>query len=470
MMQLVKTEDWAKRLFGHAQLNDQRLTHRLVQIGCQISEHAGKSIVGSCAGDTAKVEGAYRFIRNERVDAQAIGESGFVATVEQCQKHETILALEDSTTLSYKHAVREQLGHLSGTRDSKNKGFWVHNVLALSAHTEQTIGLLEQSYWIRDPKQYGCSRDRKKRAYTEKESFKWENASRRIAQRLGDKMADVISVCDREADIYDYLYYKQNHSQRFIVRASHNRGVANDYEGLFEQAVHAPVLGYYEVNIPQKGGRKARTAKMELKACAVEMTSPQRLSNTPERIHANLVVAQEVDSDEQQPLRWLLLSSEAIDSYKQARQITRYYELRWRVEDFHKVWKSGGTDVEELRLQQPDHIERMAVIMAFVAVKLLQLRELFDQSRLKESAKIPCDHLLETYEWQTLWLTDKQCALPAQVPSGVWAYHAIGRLGGWIDSKRTGVVGWAALWQGWYRLQDRVEGMKIALSLQETVS
>lgn len=466
MMQLVKTEDWSKRLFGQAQLNDQRLTKRLVQIGCQISEHAGKSIVGSCAGNSAKVEGVYRFIRNERVDAQAIGESGFLATVEQCKQHETILALEDSTTLSYKHGVREQLGHLSGTRDSQKKGFWVHNVLALNAHTEQTIGLLDQSYWIRDPKQHGCSKDRKKRTYEAKESFKWESASRRIAQRFGDKMDDVISVCDREADIYDYLRYKQSHSQRFIVRASHNRGVASEQGNLFDKAVDAPVLGYYEVNIPQKGGRKARTAKLALKACSVKVACPKRLSNPPESIDVNLVVAQEVESDEKQPLRWLLLSSEGIDNYTQARQVTRYYELRWRVEDFHKVWKSGGTHVEALRLQQAEHLERMAVIMAFVAVKLLQLRELFDQSRLRDSANLSCDQLLEKHEWQTLWLTDKKCALPAQAPSGVWAYHAIGRLGGWIDSKRTGVVGWAALWQGWYRLQDRVEGMQLALSLQ----
>ena len=47
---------------------------------------------------------------------------------------------------------------------------------------------------------------------------------------------------------------------------------------------------------------------------------------------------------------------------------------------------------------------------------------------------------------------------------------AIARLGGWIDSKRTGIVGWPTLWQGWYRLQDKVDGMMIAQSLSEAVS
>ncbi|SJZ91666.1 hypothetical protein SAMN02745128_03114, partial [Legionella maceachernii] len=37
------------------------------------------------------------------------------------------------------------------------------------------------------------------------------------------KMSDVISVCDREADIFEYIQYKLDHAQRFIVRASHNQ-------------------------------------------------------------------------------------------------------------------------------------------------------------------------------------------------------------------------------------------------------
>ncbi|KJW56291.1 transposase, partial [Escherichia coli] len=43
---------------------------------------------------------------------------------------------------------------------------------------------------------------------TEKESYRWQQASERMAERLGEIQKQVITVCDREADIWHYLHYK----------------------------------------------------------------------------------------------------------------------------------------------------------------------------------------------------------------------------------------------------------------------
>ena len=228
-------------------------------------------------------------------------------------------------------------------------------------------------------------------------------------------------------------------------------------------------MGCYSLPVPQKGGRKARQAKLELRAIRVTLKPPARLKSSHETIDVNLVVAQEITDNPGDGLCWLLFTSEPIDDFLQARQVTRYYELRWRVEDFHKAWKSSGTDVEELRLQDKDNIQRVAVIMACVAVRLMQMRELFHHAKQNSSTiDVPCEQFLETQEWQVLWMADKKKALPPKIPSVIWAYEAIARLGGWSDSKRTGVVGWTTLWQGWYRLQDKVDGMRIAISLNNT--
>jgi hypothetical protein len=56
--------------------------------------------------------------------------------------------------------------------------------------------------------------------------------------------------------------------------------------------------------------------------------------------------------------------------------LVRFYELRGRVEEFHKVWKSAGIQVESFRLQTRNNLEKIIVITAFIAVRLLQLREL----------------------------------------------------------------------------------------------
>ncbi len=470
MTQLLKTTKWAELTFGEAELGDKRLTKRLVALATQVGCHIGDTIVGSCEGDEAKLEGAYRFIRNAKVTPSAIAESGFNATAALAKEHKTLLALEDSTTLSYSHKVRDSLGDLGGKKDGIKRGFWVHNVLMLDAQSEQTVGLVDQTYWLRKPSARGKAAQRREREYQDKESFKWEAASRRLSSRLGEKMQDVISVCDRESDIYQYLHYKQKNAQRFVLRSSWDRSIDSEEGNLFQQATNAPVLGCYEIEIPQKGGRKARKAKLELRAIPILINRPQRLTKEWESVQVNLVVAEEVGDTNEEKLCWRLLTSEPIDRFEAARKITRYYELRWRVEDFHKAWKSGGTDVEDLRLQEPDNIRRVAVIMAFVAVRLLQMREVFHKARACPGANVACDKLLDKFEWQALWLTHEKKPLPKTVPGITWAYEAIARLGGWTDSKRTGVVGWATLWKGWFRLQDRTDGLILAFSTMEAPS
>ena len=64
--------------------------------------------------------------------------------------------------------------------------------------------------------------------YEQKESYKWVEAA--VAERMQDKHQRCISVCDREADVIEYLNYKHR-QQRFLVRAKSidARRLANYY-------------------------------------------------------------------------------------------------------------------------------------------------------------------------------------------------------------------------------------------------
>lgn len=138
---------WAERTFGCADLGDKRRTKRLVHTAADLSAHMGSSLAESCEGNLASVEGGYRLIENEAVDPEAIAEAGFQATARASEDSEPILlALEDSTTLGYKHSARSELGDLGGSEDSRIKGFWAHSVILLDAETERTFGLIDNNY------------------------------------------------------------------------------------------------------------------------------------------------------------------------------------------------------------------------------------------------------------------------------------------------------------------------------------
>jgi hypothetical protein len=55
-------------------------------------------------------------------------------------------------------------------------------------------------------------------------------------------------------------------------------------------------------------------------------------------------------------------------------KVIHIYSQRWRVEDYHKAWKTGA-GAERQRMTEPENLERMVSILAFVGVRLMQLRE-----------------------------------------------------------------------------------------------
>ncbi len=314
-------------------------------------------------------------------------------------------------------------------------------------------------------------RHRRVRPYTEKESYKWERNTRGLEERLGSKLSDVISVCDREADIFEYIQYKLDHNQRFIVRASHNRKLEGNNNGyLFQMLSSAITLGTYLIDIAQKSNRKKRQVTLELKATTVTFSPSERRAQGARElkpITLNVVIAQEKKPSEEDPFEWVLLTTEAITTFECTRKITRYYEMRWRIEDFHKAWKSGAR-VEDQRMQSIENLEKMIVILSFVAIRLLQLKEYFEYPALDiDDSNTSCDELLTDTEWKVLWNSVEKKSLPEKIPTAAWAYKAIARLGSWTNSKRTGKAAWSAIWKGWFRLKERIEGFRIAVELMK---
>lgn len=453
-------KEWAELIFSRAQLGDPRRTNRLVKLAGDMASSAGKAVC-QASEDPASIEGAYRFIRNDAISTDDIALAGYQYTDDIVRQRPLVLALQDTTGLSYRHSVCDELGDVNSSNEKRNsnKGrtLYAHSTLMFDAHNEQPIGLAYQHYWHRETTNTSKGHKLQLRDREEKESYKWQNNVEEIAERLVS-MDNVIDVCDREADIFEYLDYQISNGHRFVVRSDSNRRLSDTQDKLHDVINSLEPSTYYSVHIKQRGGRKARTAKIALSYSQINIKKPQR-AKAAEALKLNVIVCQEVDSgnDEvKEKLRWILYTSESLNGPEDAKKIVRYYELRWRIEEFHKIWKSEGTQVEKLRMQTRENLRRVAVIQAFIAVRLFQLREV---AQNKEEAKtIPCDVYLSQVSWKILWkTTNKIEPIPDEIPSLHWAYYALAKLGRWHDSKRNGRVGIKALWDGWRKLADLVE-------------
>ena len=124
-------------------------------------------------------------------------------------------------------------------------------------------------------------------------------------------------------------------------------------------------------------------------------------------------------------------------------------------------------------MTEPKNLERAVSILAFIGVRLLQLREAITipyylrKKGLIEAANEledqSCDTVFEEDEWKLLMKMKKPRGWNGKdTPSLKWAYQSLAKLGGFTDTKRTGIAGWETIWEGWDTLQSYVVGYRMA--------
>ena len=144
-------------------------------------------------------------------------------------------------------------------------------------------------------------------------------------------------------------------------------------------------------------------------------------------------------------MKWLLLTSEPVESLAQTLRVIDIYTHRWRIEEFHKAWKTGA-GAERQRMEEPDNLGAHGLDPPFVAVRLLQLRELHPcRKRSGGKAAKEAEHV-ESQSAETV-LTPDECQLLGYLDKGkrkrkrarrelAVAHMAIARLGAlWTASE-----------------------------------
>jgi hypothetical protein len=76
----------------------------------------------------------------------------------------------------------------------------------------------------------------------------------------------------------------------------------------------------------------------------------------------------------QKRIEWTLLTTHPVESFEAAKEVVQSYMYRWRIEEFHKTWKSGGCDIEASQLRSFDAFRRWGTVLAAVATRAERLR------------------------------------------------------------------------------------------------
>jgi len=458
-------QDWAEEEFGSVELYDERLKERLLVLSRDFFSQPGELVPQACHGSMAKVKAAYRFFGNRNIGMQGLLQPHVEATIERIQEHKVVLAVQDTTTLSYTAHASKDMGPVNAKWNSA-VGLMVHDTVAFT-EDGVPLGLLDVQCWARKPEEAGKGALRHSLPIEQKESMKWLNSYRAVeqAQQLCSETM-LVSVGDREADIYELFEEATRDSSKpkLLVRAMRGRNRKVEQIELWEKLSQQPAAGIQEVHVPRKGTRRARTAKLAVRFAEVRLDSPKTKNSIPVTMWA--VFAQEVDISEEvkTPIEWMLLTTVATDTFEDACKRIAWYSKRWGIEVYHRTLKSGCR-IEDRRLKSTERLEACLAIDFVVAWRIYWLTK---QGR--ETPDIPCDVFLSEDEWQVLWACVKKEPPPAKPPPIGQITPMIASLGGYLNRKGDGPPGTTTMWRGLIRLQAMADGFGLCKAQMQRAS
>jgi len=447
---------WAAQVAAATPLPDRRLNTRLERL---LTDLAAKPLDAfpQAAPDWHQAKATYRFLANQRFAWNDLLTGWQIATAQALRAQKMVYVAHDTTTFSYsslKHTTG--LGYINQLEAAR--GIHCHSSIVVQADGI-VLGLLHQQYWVRPQLRKSAPNSRPRE---DKESAKWQHGLNATAMALATVPAAqrprVIHLMDREGDIHEVFARVLELGHGAIIRRYRNRAVDEwplDADQLIRKA---PALARLKWKLPAGHGRKARTAVVELRSKAMTLTPNNHVERQRQPLGLTMVQVREVGVPPQgeEPVDWLLWTTEPAQTKQQLLAVVRAYALRWRIEDFHLVWKQGCR-VEQLQLETRQRLEKALVLYAGVAVRILHLRDL---ARREPTA--PCTEVLTKEEWQALY-THSHGEAPTSttpLPTVEQATRWIGRLGGHLGRKRDGMPGSRTLWRGWRDLTILVAGYR----------
>ena len=167
----------------------------------------------------------------------------------------------------------------------------------------------------------------------------------------------------------------------FVVRANQNRCIRtpSGTDGrLIDWSEEIPEQGRTSIEIEQGSGRAAREAELTVEAGSCELLPPQNDPTHTEPVAVNVVRIDEV-REQDDPIQWVLLTTESVAESSDSLSVVESYRARWTIEDWHKVLKTGCR-IEERRLETWERMEVLLSVYSVIAWKVLEHSSLVKSS------------------------------------------------------------------------------------------
>lgn len=461
-------DHWSVQEIDETAFKDVRLGRRCAELVKRLSAGMGGSIPFACQ-DWASTKAAYRFLSNPKVEEADILSGHFLATR---QRYDAcggpVLLLQDTTEFTYQRRDPGAVGFTKSVNSGRDKegrlrhhalcGILMHSSLAVTTEG-LPLGLSAVKFWNRD-KFKGTARLKRKINPTRvpieaKESIRWLDNLRQSIGLLGQPDR-CIHVGDRESDIYELYCLTKELGTHFVVRTVVDRLAGNGDHTIAAEMRDAETAGQHVIELRGDADDITKVT-LDLKHKRIQVLPPIGKQKRYPSLSLTIIHAVETNPPAgRKPIEWKLLTDFEVESCAQVVEKIRWYAMRWKIEVFHKVLKSGCR-AEDAKLRTAERLANLVAMFCIVGWRVLWLTMI--------ARTAPQAH-------PTLALTTSEITILDQLvsnsgnrgtpPRSLSFYLTkLARLGGYLARTNDPPPGNTVIWRGLRRLNDILLGAEI---------
>lgn len=466
---MAGSQSWLDDELAGSEFADERLGKRLRVLLERMGGAVGASLPMACQ-DWAATKAAYRFLSNDRVSEADILAGHFQATRARFVAHDgPVLVLQDTTEFSFKREGPAAIGFAARADNRKAGGKpQVHTGCGLLMHASLVVtleglplGLAAAKFWTRDKFTGPAALEKKisptRMAIAEKESVRWLDSMRQSTALLG-RGTRCVHVGDRESDIYELFCTALELGTRFLVRTCADRRAGAGDHKIADEMAEEHVQGVHYVDVRDANGNPA-VAAVEVKYRRVLVHPPiGEHKRHPPHLLTVIHATERATPVGRPPITWKLITNVPVDTPEAAIEKLHWYALRWRIETFHKILKSGCR-TEEAKLRTAERLVNLVAVFCIVGWRIFWLTMLN-----REAPKAPAAIVFTAIESAVLDAIAKQKGrAPPRRATVADSLIAIARLGGYLARANDPPPGNKVLWRGLSKLADIAYGATLRL-------
>lgn len=400
-----------------------------------------------------------RFLANPNVTApEIVAAAGMALGDRVAGLH--VLAIQDTSEVNFERHAKRVSG-LGPAGNGRDRGLFVHPVIAVEAESGALLGLAGAELWTRPdtPRQ----EDYRTLRIEDKESYRWVCGGERAKQVLS-AAAHLTVIADRESDIYEEWARLPDRRCDLLTRVSRDRSLVGGGR-LFTAADDWPERHRFKLALRAQPGRAARTAQVALRYGAVTIAKPGRCTDpdAPDSIGLYLVEVREIGATGKDAIHWRLLTTHVVDDTQTALRIVGWYRQRWNIEQVFRTLKRQGLDIEASQVTTAKALITLTAMATVAAVQIMQLVLARDGALERPATDVIAPEMIALAAALQHDLEGKTQAQKNPHPKGslAWLAWIIARLGGWNGYKSERPPGPITMAYGWKQFHAIAQGWKL---------